>query len=426
MQTDIDTDNSPSLDDNIVEEPTAASSFGTPSLDADRIDDSTEAQIDALLDESIRESGDDSVEELEPKEVITPEPKQPEEAVAPEPAQPAQITPEPTEIDPEIASIEQPRNLSEKNQNNWRKLQETASTYKKQAQEAELLRQRLTELETQRPVQIPEDYEDLKKFRQIFDIRNDKEFQSKYEQPISSAKENIYNILRKHGASEDVIQSIEKVGGPEKVDQAWWQQNAIEKLPLTDAERLKRNLVDVVDLKEKQEQEIEAAAANAEQYLEQKSQSTLHWYDNEVATIDKHMDEITKELPWARFMQPTDKSTTEEIERIQQHNQRVSALADKFNSALWPQTPQERANIAAAAVFSHVLTEQLRVEQAQKSEMAQQLKKITEENNKLKGASKMPRSNSAHSSAPKPTSLTDRLKMPSIDAIDLGLDEAGA
>jgi len=420
MTADIDTDNSPSLDDNVVEEPTAASSFGNPSLDADRIDDSTEAQIDALLDESIRDT-------VEPEPEPEPEVQKPEAKPAtPEPTPEPEVPVPQTEIDPEIASIEQPRNLSEKNQNNWRKLQETASTYKKQAVEAEALRQRLVELETQRPVQIPEDYDELKRFRQIFDIKNDKEFQSKYEQPISSAKQNIYNILRKHGATEEVIQSIEKAGGPDKVDQTWWQNNAIEKLPMTDAERLKRNLVDVVDLKEKQEQEIEYAAANAEQFLEEKSQGTVKWYENEVATIDQHVDQITKDLPWARFLEPTDKTTPEEMEKIQQHNQRVAALSEKFNSALWPQTPQERANIAAAAVFSHVLTEQLRVEQAQKAEMSQQLKKITEENNRLKGASKMPRSNAAHSNAPKTSSLTDRIKMPSMDAIDLGLDEAGA
>jgi hypothetical protein len=102
---------------------------------------------------------------------------------ASEPATPASPAEPQVEIDPEIAAIEQPRNLSEKNQNNWKKLQETASLYKKQAAEAEFLKQRLAEAE-QRPAQTPQDYEELKKFKQIFDIKNDPEFQSKYSQPI--------------------------------------------------------------------------------------------------------------------------------------------------------------------------------------------------------------------------------------------------
>jgi hypothetical protein len=423
MIEEIDTDNSSSIDENVVDEPTAASGFGNPSLDADRIDNDTDAQIDALLDESIRDTTEDS--QVEPAE----ERQEPVRQAEPEPevqAQPATPAPQAPELDPEIASIEQPRNLSEKNQNNWRKLQETASTYKKQAAEAELLKQRLIELESNKAVQLPEDYEDLKKFRAIFDIKNDSEFKSRYEQPISSAKENIYNILRKHGASEEVINSIEQAGGPEKVDQAWWKNNAIDKLPLTDAERLKRNLVDVIDLKEKQDQEIEFAAQNVDKYLEAKELGTVQWYDSEVYKIDQHMDQVTKELPWARFLQPTDKSTPEEIERIQQHNQRVGVLAEKFNTALWPQTAEERANIAAAAVFSHVLTDQLRIDQQRADELMKQVKKLTEENSKLKGASRMPRSNAAHGTAPKSSTLNDRIKMSAMDAIDLGLDEAGS
>lgn len=419
----IDTDNSPSAEENVVDEPTAASGFGNPSLDADRIDNDTDAQIDALLDESIRETEEPETLDVEPRRI---EPEVPERQVQqPELEQQVQQQAPAADIDPEIASIEQPRNLSEKNQNNWRKLQETASTYKRQAAEAELLRQRLVEIESNKQVQIPEDYEDLRRFRAIFDIKNDSDFKSKYEQPIASAKENIYNILRKHGASEEVINSIEQAGGPEKVDQAWWKNNAIDKLPLTDAERLKRNLVDVVDLKEKQEEEIEHAAANIDKYIEARELGTVQWYDNEVQAIDRHIDEITQGLPWARFLNPTEKSTPEEVERIQQHNQRVAQLGDKFNAALWPQTAEERANIAAAAVFSHVVTDQLRIDQAQKAELVRQVKKLTDENNKLKGASRMPRSNAAHSTSPKSTSLNDRIKMPAMDAIDLGLDEAG-
>lgn len=409
--------------------------FGNPSLDADPIDESTEAHIDSLLDDAL--SGVEPVFADEPVETETVEEVEetiPETSDAPETtetteAQEAPITPEApatpeVELDPEIASIEQPRNLSEVNRSNWRKLQETASTYKKQAEEAEQLRQRIAEMESrQQEFKAPDDYEELKKFRAIFDIKNDPEFQSKYNQPIQSAKENIYNILRKNGASEDVIQSIEKAGGPDAVDQSWWKHNAIDKLPLTDSERLKRNLVDVVDLKEKQEREIENAAQNAEQILAQREQEKGQWYQQEVQQIDKHIDEITKDLPWARFAEAPKDATPEKLEQVQRHNAQVQSLAEKFNSALWPTNAQERANVAAAAVFSHVLTEQLRVEQEAKTKYMAELKSLREENNKLKGAGKVPRQTITGQHSIK-SSLNDRLKMNSMDAIDLGLDEA--
>lgn len=425
MSTDIDNDTSTDNESNVIPEPNPASSFGEPSLDADKISDDTEAQIDALLDESIRSTAPEP--EQQEVEVPEPTPQREVQQTNVEPVQQQPVEPKAPEIDPEIAAIEQPRNLSEKNQSNWRKLQETASVYKKQAEEAEQLRQRLQQLESQTPqVQMPTDYDELKKFRQIFDIKNDPEFKSKYEQPLSQAKENIYSILKKHGASDEVIQSIEKAGGPDKIDQAWWKNNAIDKLPLTDSERLKRNLVDVVDLKERQEKELEFAAQNADQIMQEREMQTYNWYQSENQNIEQHIDQLTKDLPWARYMEVPQGASQEEAAKIQSHNAAVDSLAEKFNAALWPQTAQDRTNVAAAAVFSHVLTEELQRTQQAFNEAQSQLKKLTEENNRLKGAGKLPKSTVRTPNAAKGNSLNDRLKMSSMDAIDLGLDEAGA
>ena len=411
--------------------------FGNPSLDSDPIDETTSATIDSLLDEALGETtenneqpntsdtGENTDNSLE--DSVAPTETQGEKTtgesqgdVQPEPQQ----TVEPKiDIDPEIAAIEQPRNLSEKNQSNWRKLQETASQYKQQAAEAEVLRQRLSEAEQRK--EIPQDYEELKKFRAIFDIKNDPEFKSKYEAPIQSAKESIYGILRKHGAGDEVINSIEEAGGPDKVADSFWKQSAFQKLPLTDSERLKRGLVDVSELKEKQDAEISHAAEHAEEILVQRETQNKEWYGKEVEQIDTYMEEITKDLPWARFVEPLPNATPEQLKQVEDHNKRVGDLATKFNSALWPTTAQERANVAASAVFSHVLTEQLRTEQAQKNALMDQVKQLTSENNKLKGSSKLPKQTVTTQVSNKPSNLSDRIKMNASDAIDLGLDEAG-
>lgn len=243
--------------ENTIIEPNVASSFGEPSLNADPIDDDLDATLDQMLDEAegldqqepneASNKDEESLEEPEDKkeeveETVEEDASTEEEASTEQQEEDTEQTEETEaveeseeeeiEIDPEIAAIEKPRNLSEKNQSNWRKLQETASTYKKQAEEAEALRQKLQEVEQN--VKVPEDYEELRKFRAIFDIQNDPEFKSKFDQPIESAKENIYKILKANGASEEVIKSIEDAGGPEKIDQKWWKSNAIDKLPLTD------------------------------------------------------------------------------------------------------------------------------------------------------------------------------------------------
>jgi hypothetical protein len=245
-------------------EPNVASGFGEPSLDADPLDPDVDVALDRLLDEAegiaepeqinepIETESSDPIEETTEE---VPEMVDPVERESTEQTESTESTNEPeSELDPEIAAIERPRNLSEKNQSNWRKLQETASSYKKQAEEAAQLRQKLDEAQQQ--VKTPDDYDELRRFRAIFDIQNDPEFRSKFEKPISDAKENIYRILKANGASDEVIKSIEENGGPDKIDSKWWKTNAIDRLPLTEAERLKRNLVDVVELKEKQQFEI--------------------------------------------------------------------------------------------------------------------------------------------------------------------------
>jgi len=431
--------------DNIVPEITAANpDGGAERLDADPISAETHQSLDDLLDLAERETSPEaqpetntsneedntSLEDLgnEPAEVPVESPSEPAAeptAEATNSSQSESVRESQSEIDPEIAAIEQPRNLSEKNQNNWRKLQETATLYKKQAEEAQVLRQKLAEAE-QRPSQTPEDYEELKKFKQIFDIKNDPEFQSKYTQPISQAKENIYSIMRKHGASDEVIDSIEKAGGPDKIDDKWWQQNALAKLPMTDAERLKRNLLDVVDLKDKQEQEVAHAAEHAEEILQQRQRQSQEWYQQETGNIRNYVEEITKEVPWARYQEIPENATPEQAEKIQSHNKVVSDLETKFNSALWPQSANERASVAAAAVYSHVLTNQLRVEQSTRASLEAQLKKLTDENSKLKASGRMPKQSVSNQSVNKTSSLDDRIKMKASDAIDMGLDEAGA
>jgi hypothetical protein len=440
--------------DNVVPE-LGVASIGAPRLDADPVDPSFMDEFDKLDDAALQsESGVVETPTAEPA-VETPtedenflndglNPVEPvagvEEPVAPtEPAAestPAEPVAEPTPaeivpgqadstIDPEIAAIEQPRNMSEQSQNNWKKLRETASRYKQEAAEAEMLRNRIAELE-KNPTQAPPDYEDLKKFKQIFDLKNDPEFHTKYEAPIKGATDNIYSILKKNGASDETIESIQKLGGPDKVSQDWWKQNVIDKLPLTDAEKLKRNLVDVVDLKEKQEQEIITTAQHAEQILEERKNEKIRWFQNETQAINNEVEQITKEVAWARYQPIPENATPEQVQQIQNHNTSVQDLAAKFNQALWPQSASERTRVAAAAVLSHKLTEQLRLEQQMRSGMETKLKKLELENSQLKQVGRAPKP-SANSTQTKVTpGSNDRWKLNAGDAIDMGLDEAGA
>lgn len=398
-------------------------------LEPEKLDSDTLNSLDAALDEAIAAAEGSE----EPAPAAAPEPEIAERQTSQTPEVAQRNVAEPTqqqlaqEIDPEIASIEQPRNLSEKNQSNWRKLQETASTYKKQAMEAQALKSRIEELA--KTAVTPPDYEELRKFRAFFDIENDPEFQKQFSAPMQEAKQNIYAIMKKHGAPDAVIESIEKAGGADKIDQRWWKENILDKLPFTDAERLKRHLVDAIELEEKKQAEIQKSAANINEYYERKSTAAIEWFTTQEKQVEDYIVAKIKEqgADWAMRKEVPKNATKEQADSIHRHNAQVERLEQTFGNALWPQTPQERADVAAAAAMSHILTEQLRTEQTARKKMSVQLKALTEENTRLKGAGKMPRQNSG-TAAGNNRSLTinDRLKMSALDAIDIGLDEAGA
>ena len=424
------------LDDNIVPELGVASTGG-PRLDADPVDDSFMAEFDKLDDDAAAAEPTEQTPESDPIDDTNfltdgltdtkPVVEEPVQDPVTEVADPVQQTPtEPeTELDPEIAAIEPPRNVSEESQNNFKKLREIASRYKQEALEVQQLRERLEGMQ-QNPAPTPSDYEDLKKFKQIFDLKNDPELKTKYDTPISEAKESIYSILKKNGASEETIASIDKAGGPDKVSGSWWKQNVLDKLELLDSKKVEQNLLKVADLREQQENEYKELATPGEEILEERKTEKTKWFENENQTAYKEVEQITQNIPWARFKDVPATATPEQAAEIQKHNASVQNLRGKFDSALWPQTAADRARVAAAAVLSERLVEQLKIEQAQRIEISNRLQQIESENNKLKQAGRAPKPSANVTSSKHNAPTSDRWKLNAGDAIDMGLDEAGA
>jgi len=196
---------------------------------------------------------------------------------------------------------------------------------------------------------------------------------------------------------------------------------------MTDAERLKRNIVDVADLSEKRVGEIMNSAQNAEQYYASRDEALVERFTKQEEESLNYIQEQIKSqnADWALPKEIPAGATPEQRKAIESHNEQAAQLEKLFMGAMYPQTPQARADVAAAAAMSHMLTNQLRIEQTARQKMDAQIKQLTEENNRLKGAGRMPRQNLATASSNKPASVSDRLKMSSSDAIDMGLDEAG-
>lgn len=332
--------------------------------------------------------------------------------------------------DDDISSIAEPEGMSEKNRSNWQRLRETAATYKKQAAEAEQLRQRIAELEKGQPqTTAPEDYEELKKFKATFDIQNDPSFRQKFSDQIDKTSQGIYGLLKKWKASDETIAAIQNVGGPSKVPLSWWKSNVIDKLASSeetylDARKIENALAQLDDIESEMQSEIENAKQNADGWYKNKMEEFQQNFNKNHQEAWRHVDELTKDIPAFRYKEVPQNASQEELAKINGHNEYVKDLETKYMSALYPKTVKDAATVAAAATLSHILTHQLEVEQKEKASLLAELNQLRGRMGAVSGAGRMPKSNATTIVAPSQVSSASRINMNSLDAIEAGLSEA--
>lgn len=398
--------------------------FGGDNLDSEASIGDLEAHIDSMLDaEESANSGtsDDNTSEGG----LAEQAQKLAESQQSTPEQQQQQTP-----DDDIAAITEPEGMSEKNRSNWQRLRETAATYKKQAAEAEQLRQRIAELEKGQPqTTAPEDYEELKKFKATFDIQNDPSFRQKFSDQIDKASQGIYGLLKKWKASDETIAAIQNVGGPSKVPLSWWKSNVIDKLASSeetylDARKIENALAQLDDIEVEMQSEIEKAKQNADGWYKNKMEEFQQNFNKNHEEAWRHVDELTKDIPAFRYKEVPQNASQEELAKINGHNEYVKDLETKYMSALYPKTVKDAATVAAAATLSHILTHQLEVEQKEKASLLAELNQLRGRMGAVSGAGRMPKSNASTVVTQPQVSSASRISMNPLDAIEAGLNEA--
>ena len=402
----------------------AEDDFTVENLDAEPISADLDSHIDSMLDAAEAAnsgtSGDNTSEGG-----LAEQAQKLAESQQSTPQQQQQQTP-----DDDISAITEPEGMSEKNRSNWQRLREAAATYKKQAAEAEQLRQRIAELEKGQPqTTAPEDYEELKKFKATFDIQNDPSFRQKFSDQIDKASQGIYGLLKKWKASDETITAIQNVGGPSKVPLSWWKTNVIDKLAASeetylDARKIENALAQLDDIEAEMQSEIESAKQNADGWYKNKMEEFQQNFNKNHEEAWKHVDELTKDIPAFRYKEVPQNASQEELAKINSHNEYVKDLEGKYMSALYPKTVKDAATVAAAATLSHILTHQLEVEQKEKASLLAELNQLRGRMGAVSGAGRMPKSNASTVVAQPQVSSASRISMNSLDAIEAGLSEA--
>jgi DNA repair exonuclease SbcCD ATPase subunit len=142
------------------------------------------------------------------------------------------------------------------------------------------------------------------------------------------------------------------------------------------------------------------------------------FYEQEQNTIHTHLDEMTKELPQARYMEIPRNATPDQVAQIQNHNNTVAEMENHFQEALNARDPQARTEVAMAAVASIYFAKEIEHLQSQLQTATSQSAKFAKELEAIRAAGRTP---APRNGVRKVGDAFDPMKLSDEDAIEQGL-----
>jgi len=326
---------------------------------------------------------------------------------------------DPDSID--LDAISAPTDISPRNLVNFDKLREVAKHFKSQAAQVPELTRQLEEMrqgQSQLPADIANELVELRTMRKIFDTENDPEFKKQFDERLKNLDDDVLSILRKNGLPEETEKNLRQLG-LDKVSPKWWEDSVLNKLSFVDQERIRKRLAERADVSENRSRAIAEFQSNREAYVQQMQQQQHQQHEQAEQQIFQHVDLLTEKVPWARYQDIPPNARPEDVKKIEEHNKTVEELESRFREALYPQTPQSRAEVAAAAVASVKLAESVTDLSSRLQAANDRAEKAERALEAVKNAGKAP---SARQGGRKPaTEAPDPNKMSDEDAIEVGL-----
>lgn len=325
----------------------------------------------------------------------------------------------------DLDKVEPPAGISPRNLVNFDRLRDVAKLHKSRVDELE---RTVQELKTTAPQSVlaeeeKKELEELRNFRKIFDTENDPEFKRQFDERVSSVDEDVLTILKSNGLPEKVEQDIRAIGLG-NVSPKFWEQQILPRLSFVERERVQRRLAERADISDQRKREIEKFTSQRDQVLQEREERQFKQFEEERGAIMHHVEELTKDIPWARRVEIPEKAAKEERAKMEAHNKSVEELEVRFNEALFPPTPQARAEIAAAAVASIRLAGSVKDLSTRLAAADTRAKQLEAELSKIKSAGRVP---GGQRMARRPSDSVDpneTMKMSNDDAIEQGLQAA--
>lgn len=328
--------------------------------------------------------------------------------------------------DIDLDKIQPPADISPRNLVNFNKLREVAKHYKEQAEKATEYEKYIAHLQQQQiqpPQELLAELEDHRKFRKIFDAENDPEFQRQFNERINVLDSDVLSILKKNGLPDETEAKLKSIG-IDKIPADWWEESVLPKLNFLDRERIQKKLAERSDVVDAKQKEVEKFSSNKEQYFAEQQQKINQYFEQEHQQIYGHLDELTQQLPQARYINVPKDATPDQIAQVEAHNRTVNEMESHFQEALNARDPKDRTEVAMAAVASIYFAKEIEHLQSQLQASNSQAAKFAKELEAIRSAGRAPAPRT--SGARKPSEGIDPMKLSDEDAIEQGLLAAEA
>lgn len=363
---------------------------------------SSEDLLDQGLREAFRSEGADLPKGDVEDPVSPPKPKEPE--VVPPEEKPSE--PEKTVVDDEPpvdpATIAPPKNIGAKMMEGWNHLKKNNTRAWNALSRATDENKKLKAALAERATMSGKELEDLKKqnaelqgIRAIVDYQHDPEFINTYEAPASNVKEQMVGMLKHLNVRDDVVNSIDFTD-PGTITRV--AKVIEERVDSITANRFLKRGEELVDLNEKREKAISEHRVKHKEFWENRRKQAVNSSMEEEARMIKRMEDVSAlkdekghpQYPFIATLEVPPTASKSEIAQIEAHNKMAGAMREKLNKVIKMKTPEERAEIAVAAVAASYINTKLNEAKARIKSLEETLKKYNDVSSERGGTSPAP------------------------------------
>lgn len=291
--------------------------------------------------------------------------------------------------DPESLDQNPPGKGSSQAKEGWNALRNNYKRVHKIAQERD---EKIKKLEstlaekgttTQKEVEtLKSQIEELSRYRAMVDIQADPDFVSKYDQPIEKAQSTIKEILKSMGVKDEEISKV-NFTDTRLMDQII--ANVEENQDKFVAKKLQRKVEDLLELNDKRNETLQDHKKNYKEHLESKRKESFAKDEEAQGKTLQHLETVTTSkdptgnpmFPFLNRIEVKDGMEQAHVDRINSHNKMVDLMTGRVHEVLKMDKPEQRAEVAVAAVTAHYLTAQLRSANGKIKALEDEIKKIS-------------------------------------------------